>query len=105
MLPGELRTLQADIENKNARLEKIKSEIKSANFDERLSEKVSKAKMLDDKRDQLTAEFRTLSMQSDTRIRLGVKATELKAKLADVNNMYASSESWIFLWISFPFQH
>jgi hypothetical protein len=90
MLPGELRTLQADIENKKARLDKIKSDIKSANFDERLTEKSQKAKTLDDKRDQLTAEFRALSMQSDTRIRLGVKTTELKAKISDVNNMYAS---------------
>lgn len=78
------------MEDKTARLEKIKTIFKETNYDRRLQEKTSKAKDLEIKRDQLTAEVTTLSLQADTRAKLDIKRAELKTKSADVKNVYVN---------------
>lgn len=90
-LASELRTLVGDIGEKKSRLEKIKGEIKSANFDERLSERVSKARTMEDKRDSLNAELRSLSLQADSRARLDLKRAEMKSKKSEIKNILETS--------------
>lgn len=90
-LAPELRTLRGDIEEKKLRLEKIKGEIKSANFDERLSERAVKARTMEDKRDSLNTELRSLSLQADARARLDLKRGEMKSKKSEVRNILETS--------------
>jgi hypothetical protein len=85
-LASELRTLSADIEEKKLRLDKVKKDIKEANFEERLNERASKARVMDDKRDSLNAELRGLSLQADARARLDVKRSEVKSRTLEIQN-------------------
>jgi len=85
-LASELRTLSGDIEEKKQRLEKVKRDIKEANFEERLSERASKARVMEDKRDSLNAELRGLSLQADARARLDLKRSEVRSRTLEVKN-------------------
>jgi len=85
-LPSELLTLTGDIEEKKMRLNKIKADIKAANYDERLAEKMTKGKTMEDRKDMLTAEFRTLNTQADTRAKLDLKRAEVKSKTGEIKN-------------------
>ena len=85
-LASELRTLAGDIEEKKLRLEKVKKDIKEANFEERLSERTSKARVMEDKRDGLNAELRGLSLQADARARLDLKRAEMRSRSLEVKN-------------------
>lgn len=86
-LASDLRTLLGDIEEKKLRLEKIKGEIKSASFDDRLNERAVRARSLDDKRDTLNVELRSLSLQADVRARLDLKRAEMRSKKTENKNM------------------
>ncbi|KAH7885017.1 ALG6, ALG8 glycosyltransferase family-domain-containing protein [Phlebopus sp. FC_14] len=92
-LASELRTLAGDIEEKKLRLEKIKGDIKAANFDERLSERAAKARSMEDKRDTLNTELRGLSLQADARARLDLKRAEMKSKKTEVKNIIEMSNA------------
>ena len=85
-LASELRTLAGDIEEKKLRLEKVKRDIKEANFEERLSERASKARVMEDKRDVLNTELRSLSLQADARARLDLKRSEVRSRTLEVKN-------------------
>ena len=84
-----MKTLHADIEEKKARIEKIKVDMKSANYDERVAERVGKARTMEDRRDELNSEIRSLSLQADSRARFDIKRSELKSKQGDIRNTYA----------------
>ncbi|KDQ62331.1 hypothetical protein JAAARDRAFT_66083 [Jaapia argillacea MUCL 33604] len=86
-LAGKLRTVIGDIEEKKSRLEKLRQEIRAANYDERMSEKSKNARTLEDQREALNAELRSLSLQADSRARLDIKRTEMKTKETDVKNV------------------
>jgi DNA repair protein RAD50 len=85
-LTSELHTLTGDMEEKKARLKKVKSDMKSSNYEAKLAEKLAKARNMDEQRDKLNAESRTLGMQADSRAKLDLKRTEFKTKTADVKN-------------------
>lgn len=85
-LASELRTLSGDIEEKKLRLEKVKRDIKEASFEERLGERASKARVMEDKRDSLNAELRALSLQADARARLDLKRTEVRSRTLEIKN-------------------
>lgn len=85
--PSQLTSLETEITEKSNRLTTIKSEMKEAKYDERLAAFSSKSRTLDDKRDLLNAEFKSLNMQADSRARLELKRTELKSKTGEVQNM------------------
>ncbi|KAF8552026.1 hypothetical protein OG21DRAFT_1486552 [Imleria badia] len=85
-LASELRTLSGDIEEKKLRFEKVKKDIKEANFEERLSERASKARVMEDKRDSLNTELRGLSLQADARARLDLKRSEVRSRTLEVKN-------------------
>ncbi|KAG2126539.1 P-loop containing nucleoside triphosphate hydrolase protein [Suillus clintonianus] len=86
-LASELRTLAGDIEEKKLRLEKIKADMQSGNFDERLNAKAARARNMEDQRDTLNLELRGLSMQADSRARLDLKRAEVKSKTSDTKNI------------------
>ncbi|KAI0917273.1 hypothetical protein AcW2_007450 [Taiwanofungus camphoratus] len=83
-LVSQLRTLQADMEEKQRRIETTRSDLRTASFDSHLSELNSKARGMEMKRDELTAEIRSLSLQADARAKLDLKRTELKSKTNEV---------------------
>ncbi|KAG9308463.1 P-loop containing nucleoside triphosphate hydrolase protein [Chiua virens] len=85
-LASELRTLSGDIEEKKLRLEKVKKDIKEANFEERLSERTSKAREMEDRRDDLNTELRGLSLQADARARLDLKRAEKRSRKLEITN-------------------
>ena len=85
-LASQLRALQADIADKERRIAGIKEELKGANFEQRLSEMHAKSRSMELRRDKLTAEIRTLSLQADARARLDLKRGEVRSKAAEVQN-------------------
>ncbi|PCH40037.1 hypothetical protein WOLCODRAFT_162047 [Wolfiporia cocos MD-104 SS10] len=85
-LTSQSQILQADIEEKELRVEKTKADIKSANFEQRLADANTKARSMELRRDDLTAEIRTLSLLADTRARLDIKKADLKSKTNEVEN-------------------
>ncbi|EPT05284.1 hypothetical protein FOMPIDRAFT_148443 [Fomitopsis schrenkii] len=85
-LASQLRSLQADIEEKERRIASIKEEIKAGNFEQRLGEMHAKSRNMESRRDELTAEIRTLSLQADARARLDLKRAEVKSKTAETQN-------------------
>jgi DNA repair protein RAD50 len=76
------------MEEKSARLEKIKAGVKDTNFDFQLQEKTSKGRDFESRRDELGQELAKLSLQADTRAKLDLKRAELKTKAADVKNKF-----------------
>ncbi|KZT23428.1 P-loop containing nucleoside triphosphate hydrolase protein [Neolentinus lepideus HHB14362 ss-1] len=85
---AELRNLATDMEERKARLEKVKAEIKSSNYDERIAEKTAKIRSMEEQKDALNQDLRSLSLQADMRARLDIKRAEQKSKAAEVRNMY-----------------
>ena len=83
-LPGTLRNLQSDIEDKNARLQKLKATINSAKYDSRLADFAKKARELEDERERLNSELQGLSLQADSRARLELKRGEVKSKTMEI---------------------
>jgi len=86
-LPTDIRTLQGDIEVKERRLNKVRQDIEDANYEENIAEKSSKARLLEDQREDLNVEIRTLSLQADSRARLDIKRAEMKSKKNEMQNM------------------
>ncbi|KAG1766114.1 P-loop containing nucleoside triphosphate hydrolase protein [Suillus placidus] len=86
-LASELRTLAGDVEEKKLRLEKIKADMQSGNFDERLNAKAAKARSMEDQRDTLNTELRGLSLQAESRARLDLKRAEVRSKTSDTKNI------------------
>lgn len=87
-MTSELRTLVGDFEEKKARLDKVKNDIDASGYDAKLAEKQSKSRNMEDRRDALNTEIRTLSLQADSRARLDLKRAEVKTKTADIKNTY-----------------
>jgi DNA repair protein RAD50 len=82
--------LVADIEEKKSRINKVEADLKTTNYDERISERTTKARVMEDKRDELNTEIRTLSLRADARARLDIKRAEVRTKTNDVKNMCVS---------------
>ena len=93
----DLRSLQADIQEKRNRVEKIKSEISSSNYDARIQEKTGKSRTLEDSREQLSSEMRTLTMHADAGIKLDLKKGEIKGKTTDIQNLLSIFDASIMM--------
>jgi DNA repair protein RAD50 len=87
MLDGDLLTVVSDIEGKKARIEKLKTDIASAKHDDRIADVNTRVRALEDKRDNLTLEIRTLSLQSDARAKLTLHQRDLASKEREIKNM------------------
>ncbi|KAJ7095861.1 hypothetical protein B0H15DRAFT_827394 [Mycena belliarum] len=92
-LPSELRTLTDDIEEKQHRRDKVQSEITAAKYDERLEEKTASSKRLEEQRDVLNSEFKSLNMQSDSRAKLDLHRADAKAKNAEISSTITTTNS------------
>ena len=92
------------MEEKKTRLEKVKSDMKSSNYEVKFAEKLTKGRRMEDQRDKLNVEIRTLSLQADARARLDLKRTELKTKRADVKNTYVLHFLRVFSCLIFSMQ-
>lgn len=62
--------------------------IREANYDARLQEKLNHSREWEDAREKLTDELRNLNMQADSRAKLDLKRTEVKAKRRDFESVY-----------------
>ena len=87
MLDGDLQTVVSDIEGKKDRIERSKTEMTSTKHDDRIAELNTKVRSMEDKRDNLTQEIRTLSLQSDARAKLTLHQRDLTSKEREMNNM------------------
>jgi DNA repair protein RAD50 len=85
-LPSDLRALQADLKENVERLEKLRADAQAAQYEEKLVEKTAQTRELDAKRETLNSEFRSLSLQADSRARLDLKRAEVRTKKAEVEN-------------------
>ena len=83
-LPATLRNLQSDIEDRKARLLKLKAAISTAKYDSRLADLAKKARELEDERERLNTELQGLSLQADSRARLELKRGEVKSKTMEI---------------------
>ncbi|KAF8505241.1 hypothetical protein BU17DRAFT_57979 [Hysterangium stoloniferum] len=86
-LAGDLQRLASDMEDKQARLEKMQADFSTANYNVRLEEKVKRIGELEVQRNSLNGEFRTLSSQADTRAKFDLKRAEVKSKAQDIKNI------------------
>ena len=84
-LESELATLKDDIEERRTRMKKITSEIEAANHDKRLKENADRQTSLEEQQQELTAEFKSLSSQSDLRSKVDLQKKEIKTKTAEMN--------------------
>jgi DNA repair protein RAD50 len=66
----------------------MRSDFKTAKYEERLTERTAMARRMEDQRDQLNAEVRSLSLRADSRARLDLKRAEFKSKSTDLKNTY-----------------
>ena len=62
-LPRELSAVRSDLEEKEARIEKIKEEIKAAKYEDSIQETTNKILALEEQRDALNTELRNLTLQ------------------------------------------
>ena len=86
-LTTDIRALQGDIEEKKRLLDKLRKDVREANYDERIAEKSSEARALEDRKEDLNVEIRTLSLQADSRARLDIKRAEIGSKRNEMQNM------------------
>lgn len=82
-----MNSTQEEIKEKKARVEKIKVDIASARYEERTQENVEEARRLEEEREKLLEEGRALSMQADSRAKLDLKNTEVRAKNSEISTM------------------
>lgn len=87
MLDGHLLNVVSDIEGKKDRIERLKADTASTKHDDRIAELNAKVRSMEDKRDNLTQEIRTLSLQSDARAKLTLHQRDLTSKEREMNNM------------------
>ena len=85
ILPASLRALQSDIEEKKRRLQKLKQDLVASNYDGRLAEKAEKSRRMEVKREQLSFELQTLSIQADSRAKLEINRKDVKNKTLEID--------------------
>ncbi|ESK95033.1 dna repair protein rad50 [Moniliophthora roreri MCA 2997] len=85
-VPAQLVTIEDDIKEKNKRVEKVREDIKSAKYEERLSENAEKRAMAEHRRDELQSELMALNTQVELHANLAYKRKEVKTKLSDIDH-------------------
>lgn len=87
MLDADLQNILSDIEGKNARIQKLNEDIITAKYDDRVADLNTRVRTMEDQRDNLTLEIRTLSLQSDARAKLTLHQRDLASKEREMKNM------------------
>lgn len=85
-LTSECKAVEADIEDKQRRIERIQDDLKTARFDERINEKNVKLRELEIRRSALFDEIELLSGQAEARAKLELKREDLRAKETELKN-------------------
>lgn len=84
MLTARLAEIKQDIEDKRRRLDKARQDLNTANFDKRIAEKSQKSSTLENRREDLNTELRTLSLQADSRAKLDLQRAQMKTKTSEI---------------------
>jgi len=87
LLDADLLNIISDIEAKRARIEKLKADIVAAKHDDRIADSNGRVRAMEEQRDNLTLEIRTLSLQSDARAKLTLHQRDLASKEREMKNM------------------
>ncbi|KAI9443279.1 hypothetical protein H4582DRAFT_1808403 [Lactarius indigo] len=87
MLDGDLLNVLSDIEAKKDRIERLKTDTVSTKHEDRIAELNIKVRSMEDRRDSLTQEIRTLSLQSDARAKLTLHQRDLTSKEREMKNI------------------
>jgi DNA repair protein RAD50 len=87
LLDADLLNIISDIEAKRARIEKLKADIVAAKHDDRIADLNNRVRAMEEQRDNLTLEIRTLSLQSDARAKLTLHQRDLASKEREMKNM------------------
>ncbi|KAF8476550.1 P-loop containing nucleoside triphosphate hydrolase protein [Russula ochroleuca] len=93
LLDGDLLNIVSDIEGKRARIQKLKEDIVAAKHDDRIADLNARVRAMEDQRDNLTLEIRTLSLQSDTRAKLTLHQRNLASKEREMRNILQISSA------------
>lgn len=76
-----------DVEDKKAKQKRLQETFTSMDYNAKIEEKSKKSRELEDRRDTLNGEFRSLNIQSESRAKFGLKQSEIKSKTQDIKNM------------------
>jgi DNA repair protein RAD50 len=87
LLDADLQNILSDIEGKNARIQKLNEDLITAKYDDRVADLNTRVRTMEDQRDNLTLEIRTLSLQSDARAKLTLHQRDLASKEREMKNM------------------
>jgi DNA repair protein RAD50 len=67
----------------------MKAELEGHGFDKQLEEKTRSIRQLEDERERINTELTSISLQADTRAKLGLKREESRRKDQDIKDWYA----------------
>jgi DNA repair protein RAD50 len=87
LVDGDLLNIVSDIEGKGGRIQKLKDDMVAAKHDDRIADLNGRIRAMEDQRDNLTLEIRTLSLQSDLRAKLTLHQRDLASKEREMRNM------------------
>jgi DNA repair protein RAD50 len=87
LLDSDLQNILSDIEGKNTRIQKLNEDLIAAKYDDRVADLNTRVRAMEDQRDNLTLEIRTLSLQSDSRAKLTLHQRDLASKEREMRNM------------------
>ncbi|KAF7314451.1 AAA-23 domain-containing protein [Mycena kentingensis (nom. inval.)] len=90
-LTSEVASKRGDIEEKQARRTKQREELDNAKFEQRIAEKASAMKLLEERRDKLSLEFKTLNLQAEARAKLKVHRTDIENKTAEISTIIGNA--------------
>ncbi|KAJ4482060.1 hypothetical protein J3R30DRAFT_3286505 [Lentinula aciculospora] len=85
-LPGQLKIITGDIEEKTRRLDKLKMDSKNAAYDEKLSHNTEKKTVAETKRERLNQEFIMLNREAESRANLNLKRKDIKSKNTEIES-------------------
>ena len=92
-LPRDLSAIRADMEDKEARIEKIKNEIKAAKYEEAIQDATNKIRGLEESREALNMELKNLTLQADSRAKLDINRADLSKKKRDIQAIVDNNSS------------
>ena len=81
------------MEDKEARIEKIKNEIKAAKYEEAIQDATNKIRGLEESREALNMELKNLTLQADSRAKLDINRADLSKKKRDIQAIVDNNSS------------
>ncbi|KAF9077821.1 hypothetical protein BDP27DRAFT_1413505 [Rhodocollybia butyracea] len=85
-LPGQLKIITGNVEEKTRRLEKLKADFKTASYDQKISQNTEKKTIAESKREKLNQEFIMLNREAESRANLNLKRKEVVAKKNEIES-------------------